>query len=52
MNPITKRNEEYSFGRIYETVSHEYWSDSFFLLKQTILVIGLTVLYAVYHSFS
>jgi hypothetical protein len=51
MNPITNKNEPYSFGRIYETVSHEYWLDSFFLVKQTILVIGLTVLYAVYQIF-
>lgn len=51
MNPITEKNEAYSFGRNYETVSDEYWSDSFFLVKQTILVIGLTVLYTVYQCF-
>ena len=51
-SPITKKNDDYSFGRIYTSVSDEYWSDSFFIIKQTVLVIGLGVLYAVYQSFS
>jgi hypothetical protein len=48
MNPITNKNEAYSFGRIYTSVLDEYWSESFFLIKQTVIVIGLTVLYAVF----
>ena len=48
---ITKKNDDYSFGGIYTAVSDNYWSDSFFLLKQTVFVIGIGVLYATYHFF-
>lgn len=50
-SPITNKNDDNSFGRIYTTVSDEYWSDSFFLLKQTVLAIGIGVFYAIYNYF-
>jgi len=51
MSPITKKNDDYSFGTIYNAVSHDYWNDSFFLLQQIALIIGLTCLYIVYLYF-